>query len=158
MQTASIVPERLERFWERVLKTGSDCWEWQGALQNTGYGVLSVRGSMQYAHRVAYSIQNGGIEEGAIICHRCDNPKCCNPGHLFAGTHKDNTADMYSKGRAAMVVDPAHAAWRNRTHCKRGHEFTDDNIYLHKDKRSGKTYRNCRICVNSLKASRKGVK
>lgn len=80
-------------------ETGCDEWtrksHWHG-----GYGKLSAgRGTLIRAHRFAWALVNGPLPKGAVICHRCDNPKCCNPAHLFLGTKADNTADMYLKGR-----------------------------------------------------------
>lgn len=93
-----------ERFWERVDKRGPDeCWPWTGYDNGYGYGVLTtqVLNSRRKvgAHRFSYELHNGPIPDGLDILHKCDNPPCCNPAHLFAGTHMDNMTDMYSKGR-----------------------------------------------------------
>ena len=90
-----------ERFWEKVRILGPDeCWEWQAARTVKNYGRLSAgRGVHLKAHRVAFVLENGPVPDGNCVLHTCDNPSCCNPAHLFAGTFKDNTADMIEKGR-----------------------------------------------------------
>lgn len=88
---------REQRFWSKVDRRGPDeCWPWLAAKSATRYGVFDKT----RAHRVAYALTHGLIPEGRIVCHRCDNPPCCNPAHLWLGTPKDNTADMVAKGRA----------------------------------------------------------
>lgn len=86
----------------RVAVAGpADCWPWTGARKDSGYGVLSIGGRLVRAHRAAWEAANGLIPEGLCVCHRCDNPPCCNPAHLFLGTYADNNRDMARKGRAA---------------------------------------------------------
>lgn len=82
-------------FWNKVDKnTSNGCWEWTGACSKGGYGRLS----QQYAHRL--SAEWAGLDiKNKFVCHKCDNPKCVRPDHLFAGTNQDNVVDMVSKQR-----------------------------------------------------------
>ena len=84
----------VERFWNKVQKS-SGCWLWTGTILHDGYGQFDRR----RAHRVAWELTNGPIPKGQLILHRCDNPPCVRPDHLFLGTHAENMADMTSKGR-----------------------------------------------------------
>ena len=91
-----------ERFW-RYAKKGSTCWLWTGATNDYGYGVIGVGRRSQglvRAHHVSWKIYHGAWPKSAeIILHKCDNPPCVNPDHLFLGTLKDNSMDMMRKGR-----------------------------------------------------------
>ena len=93
----------IARFWSKVNKCGSDkCWEWQACRNNHGYGLFRIGGRVRVpylAHRVAFVITTGDTE--LQVCHHCNNPSCCNPKHLYAGTQKDNMQQCVIDGRAA---------------------------------------------------------
>lgn len=97
-------PTLLERFWARVDRSG-ECWEWRGQRQRQGYGQLGWAGKRYAAHRFAWAITNGPIPDGLVVCHRCDNPGCVRPEHLFLGTHRDNARDRVAKGRGSRGED-----------------------------------------------------
>ena len=90
------------RFWRKVdIKGVDECWLWLASFGFRDYGKFKLNGTYVAAHRIAYELTFGPIEKGKIICHKCDNPSCCNPYHLFQGTQSDNNADKYRKGRGA---------------------------------------------------------
>lgn len=92
---------KSENFWEQVNKTG-ECWLWMGRTQSDGYGSLSREGKEYLAHRVAWELTFGPTD--LKVLHRCDNPPCVRPAHLFEGTQRDNIADMVAKGRQHRPV------------------------------------------------------
>lgn len=109
------------RFWSRVDAASPDaCWNWRGKTDKAGYGRFYFRGRSSFpAHRISWAVANGRMPlPGAYVCHRCDNPSCVNPTHLFEGSPKDNHVDMVRKGRASFEED----------HCRNGHALTDGNV------------------------------
>ncbi|WP_394659927.1 HNH endonuclease signature motif containing protein [uncultured Novosphingobium sp.] len=95
-----------------------DCWPWTAGKFPAGYGIIRYRGYHTGAHRVAYLIANGNLPEGKLICHRCGNPACCNPAHLYAGSHADNTNDAIAHGTYKTVFQPGamHPNWKGASH------------------------------------------
>jgi len=96
-------------FSERVLRhPGRGCWEWQGVLNNKGYGMMYVRewGRRSSCHRAAYQFYFGQITDGSWVLHKCDNPRCVRPSHLFLGSPLDNIRDMIAKGRDNRSNNP----------------------------------------------------
>lgn len=88
------------RFWSRVAIAGrDDCWEWKGYTTPYGYGQIGDGQRVLSTHRTSWELSVGPIPDGAVVCHKCDNPPCVNPDHLFIGTHQDNCDDKMRKGR-----------------------------------------------------------
>lgn len=115
---------------EHVPNIGN-CWIWTKNIGSNNRGKFRVFGKQEPAARAAWLILFGKIPNGECVLHRCDNPKCVRPSHLFIGTQMDNIKDMNAKGRHANSV---------KKFCKRGHELTAENIY------AGKATRQCKKC------------
>lgn len=99
---------RADRFWEKVAIRPAACWKWTGQQGHCGYGRLEERRGhcrkVIYAHRVSWEIHFGAIPKGKHVLHRCDNPSCVNPAHLFLGDQRTNNADKIAKNRQAKGI------------------------------------------------------
>lgn len=91
----------------------SGCWEWTGGKNENGYGTLYHDKVLMLAHRFSYAVHSGVTPDSQIVCHRCDNPKCVNPDHLFIGTRADNNRDMRAKGRHKPPTAPPQKGAQN---------------------------------------------
>jgi len=101
----------------RILVTPSGCWEWQGARHPLGYGYVRWEGKRWYAHRLVYTLTVGPIPHGLLVLHHCDNPPCCNPTDLYAGTQADNMRDMVERNRwgGSRSLPSGERHWSHRT-------------------------------------------
>ena len=118
------------------------CWNWTGARNSNGYGHKRFHGALQKVHRLSAHFYLGyDLNSELLVLHKCDNPACFNPKHLFFGTPKDNMQDMFEKHR-----------WRHpnkyKTKCPQGHPYSGENLYVYSRTSNGKTktLRSCRIC------------
>lgn len=116
-----------KRFLVKVRKTDA-CWVWEGSQASNGYGSFSIKKSIR-AHRLSWMLYRGDIPAGLFVCHKCDNPPCVNPAHLWLGTNQENVIDSVKKGRWLL-------GRKKSTHCPRGHSFKDAKI----------SYRGTQIC------------
>lgn len=138
----------VDRFWKKVDRRSNDeCWPWLAALDSHGYGQVGFKRTTLRSHRVAFHLFFGPFALELSCCHKCDNPKCCNPFHLFLGSHKENMQDMFKKKRRRTIQGkewqtvyaarkPAGDRHRSKTHPEeilRGSQignakFTEDQI------------------------------
>jgi predicted XRE-type DNA-binding protein len=89
-----------ERFWSGVdIRSDDECWNWIRSIGSAGSGVFTIRRKNISAYKMAWELTYGDVPEGKILCHICDNRKCCNPNHLYVGTHKENAEDRKNRGR-----------------------------------------------------------
>jgi hypothetical protein len=98
-----------ERFWSKVKTAGpNDCWEWQGSRDQCGYAMFWLGERTLHATRAYFIMMGIEMTENVVVCHKCDNPNCVNPNHLFLGTTKDNVDDKIRKGRASFQTGKPH--------------------------------------------------
>ena len=120
-----------------------DCWQWAGTTDGRGYGEIKVRGRLVKAHRIAlFGFEN--VRNPLLACHRCDNPLCVRPEHLFPGTSRDNVLDMRAKGRAhnyrkLTPTDVRHIRTSLETGCALARQYGVDAMTISRI-RNGKIY------------------
>jgi hypothetical protein len=157
-------PSAVERFWSYVDNTaGPDaCWPWAGPRDSNSYGQLWWEGRLRLAARVMLELQGHLFQRGECALHRCDNPPCVNPQHLFVGTHKDNSDDMIAKGRDAKAYGDANGSRKHRERMPRGEghhgaKFTNQEVAeILASRESGasiaRRYGVHRSCVNRIRS------
>lgn len=109
-----------ERILEKIKISDSGCWLFTGCLNNDGYAKIVLNNRPVSAHRMMYEYKFGKIENGLMVCHKCDNRNCVNPDHLFLGTARDNRIDCVNKKRVRIFIGL-------KKRCKRGHLFSKSN-------------------------------
>ena len=103
----NLTQEEVDAFRAHVV-VGDDCWDWSAARDKDGYGLFKLRGVTRRAHRIAYLAYVGSFDPKLHVQHRCDNPACCRPSHLFLGSQRDNVKDMMGKGRHVAPYGEVH--------------------------------------------------
>lgn len=108
--------QHIRRVYESKVVRSDNCWDWKAAKDKNGYGRMTLKAGITHpkAHQVSWYLTHGDIPKGLCVLHKCDNPICSNPAHLFLGTHLDNTRDMISKNR-----DNFRGLKRGRSHFRK---------------------------------------
>lgn len=118
-------PNTVDDFWKKVKKTRS-CWIWMGAKDRQGYGFFWWKNKQVRAHRFVAEVVKGEKTGNLLVCHKCDNPSCVKPDHLFVGTISDNARDMVSKGRGLVGRKRSTESIRKSAKGRRGKKWTEE--------------------------------
>jgi hypothetical protein len=130
----------MEQFWANVDRSGGPaaCWEWTSSRNWAGYGHFRYDGECR-AHRwLLGRLRGSPLVRGENALHKCDNPPCCNPAHLYVGSQSANILEAVAHRRHPMT---------RKTHCPQGHAYSTENTYVHRNKRY------CRACIRARKAA-----
>jgi hypothetical protein len=144
------------RVFGRCDEKENGCWEYaKHRKPPKSYGFLVVNGRDVGAHRIAWEHANGRrVPDGLHVLHKCDNPPCCNPAHLFIGTIADNNRDRHAKGRTVVPrPSPVSSHFKPKTHCHLGHPLSGDNLY----RNSRRGTKKCATCARAA-ALRRGAR
>lgn len=140
-----------ERFWANVDSSAGpeECWPWIASRAISGHGRFgSGIDKIWSSHRwLMAKLANEKLERSDFVCHKCDNPPCCNPSHLYIGSAQDNIRDRESRGRSGSGRVNAV-----KTHCPRGHLYDEKNTLM----KNGS--RNCRACHAAREVRRRSLK
>lgn len=122
MNNLTTLPQRFSKKYRVNPATG--CWDWTGAKCSGGYGNIMVSGKSTSAHRLSWRMHKAIPCDGLDVCHKCDNPGCVNPSHLFVGTEYDNMRDMRDKGRST-----AGGSWNSKLTPEKVLEILNDTRF-----------------------------
>jgi hypothetical protein len=127
--------EDIKKFWSHVEKTET-CWLWN-STKREGYGLFYVNGKTLSAHRFSFEICVGEIPTDKFVLHKtiCSNRHCVNPDHLYIGTQKDNVKDADSQGKVRGWMRRGNSFNRSKTHCPKGHPYSEENTYYRQSRR-----------------------
>lgn len=150
------------RFFRYVhFEPNSGCWLWDGSCDRKGYGQIRVAssgcGALRYASHISLEIAGRPLTPGMQACHRCDNPYCVNPEHLFPGTQLDNIHDCMAKGRKTNPPSALGKRHPERFFCEAGHPLTEENTYRYKLQKMCRTCRQARKVSFRLRQAESGL-
>lgn len=130
----------FQRFIKKYRTSKKGCWEWVGCKNKSGYGLIANENmKIKFAHRSSYTFFIGEISKGMCVCHKCDNPSCVNPFHLFLGTQKDNLRDMYDKNRHKNSIKRCPSQGRyyiDKCRCEKCIKYINDYRFKNKERRA----------------------
>lgn len=156
-----LTPKQILAFAAKQKRAEGGCIEWTASKNNDGYGEFMAHPKRWRAHRLAWSLKNGLIPSGMSVLHRCDNPACVNPDHLFLGTQVDNMADCAAKGRAAKPKQAfVDSAKRDKSGELNPHAKLTAEIVMalrRGERRDAETAAYCGVTLAAVRQARRGI-